>query len=272
MSILHYDDSVESVPPEYPVLEVLEEAGDAVFRKGDGPEAIYLNMRVEGVRASFNAAGHDNPDPLSFFLQAYGENLLLDPGYIKWEERKKVATADNHNMITVDGNQPRLLLFSSPLEGFVEVVDWGTYNDVTPRVEATTTFRGATINRTIEYVNETSFFIHDRITSEKEKTFTLNLHGHAGGECGGTFDMQDGEMDVDKIAVWERERAGVKCFISCLSGDADYVVEEDEHSFAYNEWTTHSCVRVSATGRDVEFLTIVIPYKVEEKTPPQPSP
>ncbi len=70
MSILHYDDSIEPTPPEYPVLEVLEKAGDAVFRKGDGPEAIYLNFRIEGVRAAFNAAGHDHPDPLSFFLQA----------------------------------------------------------------------------------------------------------------------------------------------------------------------------------------------------------
>jgi hypothetical protein len=254
LSIIHYDDTVTPVPPEYAVLEVLAKAGDAVFREGEGPEAIYLNMRVENTRAAFNAAGHDNPDPLSFFLQAYGEDLLLDPGYTSWDEREKVVTADNHNMITVDDNDlMRLVVAGVPLEGFVEVVDYGM--EPKPYIEARTSYRGATITRRIMFVDESYFVVYDSVESDKEHKFTYNLHGNAGEGAGGSFSL------VGKTATWERDNGvGVECTVFCFGADAAYAVDSDEHSFGYGEWSTHSALRVSVTAKAVKFTTIIRPY------------
>ncbi len=259
MSIIHYDDSVKPVDPQYASLEVLEKAGDAVFRAGDGPEAIYLNMRIEDARATFNGGGHDQADGLSFFLQAYGEDLMLDPGYIKWEERDKVAPSENHNMVTVDNTGPAHLPGNLQIEGFVEVTDWGM--EPNPYVEARTGYRGALFTRSIEFVDDKFFIVRDTATSDKSRTFTLNLHGHNNPDAAGSFLMKG------HTATWVYGRGKVACFVIAEPTPTSWRVEKDENSFAYGEWTEHNVLRVDVSAKSAKFITVVVPFKKLEAEP-----
>ena len=251
-SLVHYDDSIAPVPPVYPTPEVLANAGDAVIRAGDGPEAIYLNMRVENRRATLNAGGHNQPDSLSFFLQAYGEDLLLDPGYIKWDLRNKVAGSDNHNMITVDGAGPTRIPGVVQVEGFVEVVNYGTSPQ--PYVEARTQYHGADITRRIEFVDGKFFIIRDTVTSQNQHLYALNLHGHGG------VSKDDVLQPKGEAVSWEGANASVKCFAMCDADAAEKALDTASNSFAVGEWTTHTAYRLKATAADIRFITVLVPY------------
>ena len=61
--------------------------------------------------------------------------------------------------------------------------------------------------------------------------------------------------------MWERDKAGVACYVACTDSSAQTTDGTDEHSFATGEWSTHSTLKVTAIGNDIDFITIIIPYK-----------
>ena len=253
LSLIHYDASIAPVAPVYPDPEVLANAGDAIFRPPDGPEAIYLNMRVKNRRATVHAGGHKQPDALSFFLQAYGEDLLLDPGYINWENRGMVAGSDNHNMITIDGVGPTRMPGGKQVEGLVEVTDYGASPE--PYVEAMTQYHGANVTRRIEFVDNEFFIVRDTVTSQNQHLYTLNLNGHGG------VSKDDVLQPKGEAVSWEWDEAGVRCFVMCDADTAEKAMDAAYNSFAEGEWTTHTAYRLKADAQNIRFITVVVPYK-----------
>ena len=66
---------------------------------------MELGRNREGL-GQIASAAHEQPDTGSFTLHAFGERLLLDPGYLTFEQRDLVGKASDHNLILVDGQGP----------------------------------------------------------------------------------------------------------------------------------------------------------------------
>jgi len=119
-TIVAYDDAVEAVPPDalgWPPNQFLIDGGQAVFRSSWGPEAVYMLVAAEHGKAAGwalrrdgepidGAGGHDHNDPCALHLYAYGQPLLLDAGYLGWDNHNKVNNPKNHNLLLVDGKGP----------------------------------------------------------------------------------------------------------------------------------------------------------------------
>jgi hypothetical protein len=85
-----------------------------VFRSGWNPKAVVAFVQAEhggsrgfgrapGAPGTPFAAVHDHADPGSYMLDAYGERLLLDPGYVNytWTLHGVLADPSAHNIVLV---------------------------------------------------------------------------------------------------------------------------------------------------------------------------
>ena len=116
--IVAYDDAaVSPAPPAGSPTRFYPEAGDAIFRSDWGPDAVESVVLGEHGAASelgrdrdglgrVASAAHEHPDSGSFLLHAFGERLLLDPGYMTFPTRGDVNKATDHNLVLVDGAGP----------------------------------------------------------------------------------------------------------------------------------------------------------------------
>jgi hypothetical protein len=143
--IVTYDDRVPAAPPSGPPNRLKGAGGDLVFRSDWGRNAVAAFVQAEhaGSRGFGRAPGqpgvafaavHDHADPGAFQLDAYGERLLLDPGYVNytWTQHGLLSNPSAHNMILVgpatDPESPgnpnsASTLPSSPLDAFTTTSD-----------------------------------------------------------------------------------------------------------------------------------------------------
>ena len=73
---------------------------------------MELGRDREGLGQPASAA-HEHPDTASYQLHAFGERLLLDPGYLTFETRSEVNKASDHNIVLVNGTGPFDPFFAS---------------------------------------------------------------------------------------------------------------------------------------------------------------
>lgn len=112
--IVTYDDSIRPAPPTGSPNRLRGASGTLVFRSSWDREAVAVFVQAErrGARGFGTppgkpgtpwAAVHDHADPGSFQLDAYGERLLLDPGYVNytWTLHGTFADPSAHNMVLV---------------------------------------------------------------------------------------------------------------------------------------------------------------------------
>ena len=113
-SIVAFDDAVVAAPPSGSPNRLHGEGGDLVFRSAWTPDAVAAFVQAEhGGARGFGrtpggggipfAAVHDHADPGSFLLDAYGERLLLDAGYMNysWSLHGVLADPSAHNLVLV---------------------------------------------------------------------------------------------------------------------------------------------------------------------------
>ena len=101
-ALANYDDSIVPVPPTGSPTRLDDESGTAVFRSDWNPDAVEvvalgehgaameLGRDRNGLGQTASAA-HEQPDTGSYLMHAYGERLLLDPGYLTYPERYLVG-------------------------------------------------------------------------------------------------------------------------------------------------------------------------------------
>jgi hypothetical protein len=112
--IVTFDDGVTAAPPSGSPNRLQGEGGDLVFRSDWGTDAVAAFVQAEhgGSRGFGRAPGqpgipfaavHDHADPGSFQLDAYGERLLLDPGYINytWTQHGLLSDPSADNLVLV---------------------------------------------------------------------------------------------------------------------------------------------------------------------------
>ncbi|MEP6624889.1 MAG: hypothetical protein ABJC79_10625 [Acidimicrobiia bacterium] len=116
-ALANFDDAIAPAEPSGSPTRLDDESGTAVFRSdwsrdavqvvavGEHGAAMELGRDRDGLGQVAGAA-HEQPDTASYLMHAYGERLLLDPGYLTYEQRGLVGKAPDHNMILVNNKGP----------------------------------------------------------------------------------------------------------------------------------------------------------------------
>ncbi len=112
--IVTFDDAVVAAPPTGSPNRLRGASGTLAFRSSWAPDAIAAFVQAEqgGARGFGRAPGkpgvgwaalHDHADPGAFQLDAYGERLMLDPGYMNytWSQHGALSNPSAHNLVLV---------------------------------------------------------------------------------------------------------------------------------------------------------------------------
>lgn len=263
--LLYWDDSVTPAEPTY-ATRFLSQAGDAIFRSGWDSEARYLLLMAENGAARMTL--HDHVDSTSFSMAAYGEYLLVDPGYYKPNELDNARTSgpEAHNLILIDGRgapEKGLLTDFGDADAWLENTHDGARLDY---AEAVQSYEGTTIRRSIIFVRDRYFIVADRLESEvlTDREHRWRLGGWAGLDVPGTFALGLSG------ARWERSLAGVDVSLACTapglrveepaltSLQPPHVHEFDRERSVGHHGVIDGVVSARAPG----FLAVLAPYRV----------
>ena len=261
--LAYADPDASSEEPEW-TTRFMPAAGNAVFRSDWSSEARWLLLVAENGDARKTL--HDHVDGSSITLAAYGQYLLLDPGYYKPNELNNAVTAqgDAHNLILVDGQGP-------PDKGLLQDFgDTDAYLENTLEspdldyAEAHISYEDVDFVRSVVMVRHRWFVVADRTdTQAQARRFTFRLSGYAGTEdTGGSFTL------TDQGAVWARELASVEVYVASPEGELSFEAPERvDHQRPYvhelDEVGHHSVMDASITARSPDFLSVLAPWPSE---------
>lgn len=298
-SIVNYDDEVVPAPPTGSPTSFWYEGGNAVFRSDWGPDATMVIAQGEGPTASLfgrDASGlgrtpqsHEHNEPGSYLLAAHGEVLILDPGYLSFLERSRVARPSDHSIVLVDGQGPREPLPASfewgntdpygppPVDGFATIhgaLDTDRLDTaiVTTRYGAREAGTDIEVERRFLFVDDRYLVIADEIrpltASDEEPSDPVELtwvvQGNGGGTSGGTFTA------TPTGGVWSRDGAAVEAAIVTDAGAPTFTTRIEEHedpTRRRNELTheaLHATVRSATTVRTIQ---VVVPTAGGDEPP-----
>ncbi len=278
------------VPPGWENVQVLPEAGSAVFRSDWGTEALYLHLYGQHDSARESGSTHDHADVTSFILGYMGQVLALDAGYIKWDQHYRVNKPENHNLILVDGYGPRppsgpivrvngftlsIKNAPSPTDGSFtttyiadnfsyvdvqteygqryELVDSLDQQEAWEYVESDTT--EFSMNRGVLFVDNRYFVICDDLDNLDSdlKNYQFLLHGNGGGTSGGTYES------ILNGAVWTRDNVKLTTQITALNGGVNFSDSLYTHGDGFNTPKTHTCLRATKEAVDTKYLSVLFP-------------
>lgn len=256
---------VEGVEPPWH-NRFMPDAGNAVFRSGWDEDARWLLLVAESGPARKTL--HDHVDGTSFTLAAYGEYLLVDPGYYKPNDLDNAVTADadSHNVILIDGQ-------GAPDKGLL--TDFGDEDaflmntldgELLAHAEAHQSYAGTDIERSVTFVRQRYFVVADRLTTSETATreHAWRLGGWAGFDIEGVFEP------LAAGARWEREKAGVFVHLAATQPGLTIVEPPYEplaapHVGAFDAERNvldHGVIDGVVTGVAPRFLAVLAPYRV----------
>ncbi|KPK15860.1 MAG: hypothetical protein AMJ62_08075 [Myxococcales bacterium SG8_38] len=302
-AIFDFDDSVTPRAPVGSPTRIYEQGGVAVLRGGwQQDDVVAVILGEHAVAASFGRGpdgdpvypdSHEHADPASFMFYAYGERLMLDPGYLDFTRRSDVNRPQDHNMILVDGRGPVDYLDASlawgalppgsppPADGMAylsHAFDTSTADGVT----VTTQYGagryglpgGADIERRFLFASNRYLVIADHVVSSEAgetREFTWRFHGNGGGEA------QEGDLPnlgtferVDPLAHWHRQAASVLAVTVAADGPMSYSQDISFHEPGGQDESgeigrgSHTVWTATREGSDVSVLSIVYPYRAGE--------
>jgi len=252
-AIYTYDQLGTKAPEE--ISTELASSGNYYMRsswKEDGHLLHFSNGSIGG--------GHGHCEKLHIDLVAHGEDVLIDSGrytYVDKEIRHQLKSCFAHNTVIVDDmpfmetkgswgyeklaqaiHRPHRL--NQPIE-FIEGGHLG-YLD-----------QGVFVNRKIVYIKPDIYIVSDEVISQEEKPFTQLLHFSAKGQVTAT----------QESVFYESAKNFVQ--IQCLSKPT-IELEQQPHSFFYNQLDTHTLAKISQSNRLRMASTFVIDINQEATT------
>ena len=261
-AIALFDDEVAAQEPASNPTVFMPEAGDAVFRSDWSADATYMLLRGEHGVARAQGLGHEHADETSFIIYAGGEMLALDAGYINFSNHNKVNRGRNHNVILVDGEgPPNTILDGESIGGGNDAFLEQTFaTDFLDYAEVRAAYQGVDFRRNVMFADKTYFIIGDEVRDDETHTYEWRLHGHGGGDGGGTYQREG------PLSRWAQENAELMAFVS---GDLSMIFSERDtlHSFDHLQEPTHTMLQATQTTDDAEFLSILYPRRLSSPTP-----
>jgi MYXO-CTERM domain-containing protein len=290
------DDGIAPLDPDaagWGRTQMLPYSGQVVFRSGWDTDSVYALVQCEHGKAMGWAqsrwgdridgvASHEHPDPGSVMLYAYGEPLLIDGGYLGYENHSKVSQPQNHNIPLVDGQGPMMPQLMIPEvttddQGNLIPVDmreeggWAPGDDgkaylvyadeEVPFAEIffqyTVNTPPTTLRRRAIFLADRFLVLHDLMQTEgsDNHTYTVQLHGNGGGTSGGTFEL------LGDGALWTRGTTSLRAAITSTES-LEFTQRDSIHDAGGWEELTHTALDANATaqaGRKVEFLATLLP-------------
>jgi len=286
-AIVAYDDSIVPRPPDGSPTAFYVEGGNAILRSDWSEDAVLVMVQGEHDTASqfgrdrdgrgVGPQSHEHAEPGSFLLHAYGERLLLDPGYLNFGGREAVNQPEHHNLILVDGKGPVDYLDPTfrwnrrtgrpPIDGnatLSDTVDTGFADAVrvTSRYGQPAA-RAARIQRRFVLLAHRTLVIADDVVgpSNPAREYTWVLHGNGGGDSGGEFEQSD------HGGLWTQGAARVSSDIVFDTGSPRFAVETGVHENPGNKRRTHSVLHASTTGEAVRSLQLIHPSRTAAAVP-----
>ncbi len=275
--LVYFDDSVEAVEPDW-TTRFFPEGGNAVFRSDWSDDARWGLLM--GEHDSARKTVHDHVDGTSFTMAAYGEYLLMDTGYYKPSPTANALTANSpsHNVVLIDG-------VAAPdkglLNNFRDADAWlqNTFDGAAvDYAEARQHYQDATVVRSVVFVDDRYFVLGDRVETAltAPRVHTYRLHGHAGYDVGGLFELQsDG-------ARFERTLAGVDVYVSTTVSATALTVAEPPfvdlapphvHQFNWSRDVAHHGVMdATVLAPEPDFLSLILPYRASTSENPDDQP
>ena len=285
-SLIAYDDSVIPAPPSGSPTRFYSEGGNAVFRSGwdanattavvlgEHGAAMELGRNREGL-GQIASAAHEQPDTGSFTLHAFGERLLLDPGYLTYPERNLVGKASDHNLILVNGQGPADPFLASiqwvgDLAGLPPVDGQATISATrdTPFLDTarvTSSYAATKVARRFFFVDDRYLVVADTLSSAADQTptFTWPLHGNGGGTSGGTF------APTPSGGQWVRGAARLDAAVATDAGPMAWSTRDTNHEGPGRVLLTHTTLDAAstATGPTTHALVVAYPSRSGEAAP-----
>ena len=282
-----YEDSTVPSPPSGSPTRFYREGGDAVFRSDWGPTAttaVVLGehgpaMELGRDRTGLGqvaSAAHEQPDTGSFFLDSFGEKLLLDPGYMTYGQRGLVGKAPDHNLVLVDGAGPADPFFPSifwvndpaglppALDGQATITDTRdtTFLD-TARV--TSAYANTEVQRRFFFVDDRYVISADTLQAAAggTPTYSWPLHGNGGGTSGGTF------TPLPAGGEWTHGAARLDAAVATDAGPVSMSTRDSNHEGAGRVLLTHTTATASstATGPTTHGLVVAYPSRSGDSAP-----
>ncbi|MDY0002440.1 MAG: heparinase II/III family protein [Polyangia bacterium] len=274
--LLWIEDEVEATEPGF-LSVVLPDAGQAVLRSDWSEEARWLLLTAE--HGSARKTLHDHVDGTSFSMAAYGEYLLMDPGYYKPnpQQNARTSAAQSHSLVLIDGEAaPRKGLLTS----FGDADAWlrnPAMGQVTEYVEAHQEYQETLVERGVALVDGRYFVVADHLFTEvaAPREHRWRLHAAAGYDEGGLFEL------VEDRVLLERPLAGMEVALLATVPVEDatpdatalalveppFVAEASPHVHEYDKARTvghHGVADGLLHARAPCFLAILAPYRVGE--------
>jgi hypothetical protein len=283
--IVAFDDGVTPTPPLGSPTRFYLDGGNAVFRSDWGPDAVTsvvlgehgaameLGRDREG-NGRLASAAHEHADPGSFLLHAFGERLLLDPGYLTWETRSEVNQPGDHNDILVNGSGPKdpfvgSILWNANFAGPPPVDGQATVSEAfdTPFLDgARVTTRYGTpatdVSRRFLFADDRYLVVDDAVAAGTPAAFTWQLHGNGGGTSGGTFTA------LPSGGRWEQGGARLDAVMAADGTALTFGSKTTNHEVAGRQELTHTAL--TATGSpaaSARALTLLYPTRVGAPPP-----
>ncbi len=263
--LAYIDVDGSEAPPEW-TSRFMPTAGDMIYRSSWDHDAVW--GLLIGEYGPARKTLHDHVDGTSFSMAAFGEYLLVDPGYYKPTDTDNARTAHSpsHNLVLIDG-------LAAPNKGLL--TDFGdadawleNHLEAGPFVyaEAHQEYQGSRVERSVVMVDGRWFLIADRVATDEvtEREHAWRMGGYAGYEAGGAFTIRDDG------ARWERELAGVDVWVASTGGDVT-VAEPPKvdwqvphvHEFEHDRQERHHApIDGLVTGVEPDFLGVAVPYRV----------
>ena len=207
-TIVAYDDTVTPAPPTGARRSSTSRAATpSSGRTGRRTATVAIALGEHDTAAQFGRdrtgtgrapQSHEHADPGSFLLNAFGQRLALDPGYLTFPTRTQVNKPEHHNTLLVDGAGPADYLQASlqwltdpqgrpPAEGQATIsatLDTSSLDAAT----VSTRYRGTELDRRFWFVDDRYLLVADDVDSPSgDHALTWMLHGNGGGTSGGTF-------------------------------------------------------------------------------------
>lgn len=269
--LVYVDDSVTPNEPPWR-NRFLPDAGNAVFRSGWSDDAVWLLLVAENGPARMTL--HDHVDGTSLSLAAYGDYLLVDPGYYKPDDLDNAVTAhsDSHNTVRIDGHgapDKGLLTNFGDADAFLRnTVD----GEALAYAEAHQSYESTDIERSVTFVRQRYFVVADRLatTVATSRPHAWRLGGWAGYDSGGTFEPWDC-LSPNRCGVRiARDHGGVEVHLASTAPglhvvEPPYTPLAAPHVGEFDRERTqedHGVIDGEVDGVAPGFLAVLAPYRV----------
>ncbi len=256
-------DAPEAVSPEAPLDRFLADAGYSIFRDSWDSNSLFLYMQHEPEKMRAGGQAHEHADNLSFLMHAFGEPLLIDPGYIDYSNHLLVKYAKDHNVVLVDGQgqpfwglDPAVQL--APL-GNARLHAADTRGEQTT-VIASTRYFNAEVRRRIVRIGAFGFVMADRVLEAAGAPVTWQMNGYASEKMNGTsYSRREIADGIAAAFRWARPRAAIDVLVVAATGTA-VAGDRLEENLNIAGRTEHRCATFEAPMGDAAgFLTLMVP-------------